>query len=1061
MFISKVATLFSDEDFRPFRIGIGDTSGVEDSDGGSDNIRPTFTGPAPTGEFLNEINTQLILNAHEGVIVYDQYLKYALWNPFMEEMTGLRSHDVLGKHHSGLFPFVKEQGLDRLIESALVGECVSTPDFTFYVPGSGKSGWASANYGPLRDWKGEIVGVLATVKDLTKHKLAEEARGQSEERYRNVVEKATDLMYMLSMDGTIIALNQAFEAVTGWSRTEWIGKSVLGFVHPEDLPLASGLIRRVFRGEAVPTFELRFRSKSGEYLIGECTIAAQTENGRVVAASGMVRDVTARKHAEEALRQAESDYRSIFENALDGMFRSTPDGRFVLVNPALVQMLGYDSPEELIESVGSSGHHFYADPQRREEYGRLMNELGVVERFENQVRRKDGRFIYISENGRAVRGSDGELLYYEGTIKDITERRGAVEALRQSEEKYRELVENINDIVYTSDDRGTITYVSPVVELITGYRPSEMTGRSMVEFVHPEDLPPFMESFNETIAGTLEPLEYRIVAKSGDVRWVRSSSRQVFDGGRVVGLRGVIADITERKRVEAHLELLATAVEQAGESILITGTDGTIQYVNPAFEQTTGYSQTEIVGQTPHILNSGRHDPAFYRELWDTIVRGDVWTGRFINRKKDGTLFEEEATISPVRDTCDRIVNFVAVKRDVTKEVELEKQLLHSQKMEAVGRLAGGVAHDFNNLLTAIIGYSQLVKGKLGPGHRLGTEVDQILDAGHRAAALTSQLLAFSRRQTLIPRNINLNDTIGNLMKMLRRIIGEDVDLRYQASQDLYPVFADAGQIEQVIMNMAVNARDAMPGGGRLTIETSNVTLDEAYCREHLWARPGEYARISVSDSGAGMDPETRRRIFEPFFTTKEIGKGTGLGLAVVYGIVKQHGGLIHVYSEPGHGTTFKLYLKAQVAAPQYEVPKPQTALRGGSETILVAEDEETLRELARTILGGLGYRVLLASNGEEAVLICEAAMNEIDLVILDLIMPRMGGREACERMRELGGHFPVIFMTGYAPDMVEDQLPEMSTRLLIQKPYAVDVLARRVRDVLDAHVARSDEPLN
>ena len=911
----------------PLSAGIEHTPDIEVSDPGGQNLPKSFTSPTLTGEILNGINLQIISMVRQGIVVYDKDLRYVLWNPFMEEMTGLRSNQVLGKHPSELFPFLKEQGLDFLIERALTGEPASTPEFAYYVPGTGKSGWASAVYGPLRDSNGRIVGVIATVEGITRRRLAEEALGQSEERYRNAVDRATDVIYMLSTDGTIISLNQAFETLTGWSRAEWIGRKLLGLVNPDDLALAVKLLQRVFHGESSETFELRLLSKSGEYLVGECTAAPQIENGRVVAASGMVRDITARRRAVEALRQAEKEYRSIFEHALDGMFRSTPDGQFLLANPALAEMLGYDSPEDLIESVAAIGRQFYVDPRGRDQYERLMEEHGVVKWFETQALRKDGSIICIAESGRAVRSSSGELLYYEGTIRDIT----------------------------------------------------------------------------------------------------------------------------EHKRVEAHLERLATAVEQAAESIVITDTDGAIQYVNPAFERASGYSRDEVRGQHPRFLKMGVPDEEFYQGVWKTITSGQVWTGRFTNKRKDGSFFEEEATISPVRERSGKIVNFVAVKRDVTKEIELEKQLLHAQKMEAVGRLAGGVAHDFNNLLTAIIGYGQLVQGRLGADHPLRPEVKEILDAGHRAAELTSQLLAFSRRQTLIPRNINLNDTIANLMKMLQRIIGEDVDVRFRASPELYLVFADAGQIDQVMMNLAVNARDAMPGGGRLVIETRNVTVDEAYCREHLWARPGNYAQISVSDTGLGMDAETQRRIFEPFFTTKEIGKGTGLGLAVVYGIINQHGGFIHLYSEPGHGTTIKVYLKAEAATAQDEAPMLQTPVRGGSETILVAEDEGTLREVARTVLGSLGYRVLLANDGEEALVAYAAAMNEIDLVILDLIMPRMGGREAYERICALGGsECPVIFMTGYAPEILKDDLGELGSAELIQKPYEVEELRRKVREVLD-----------
>ena len=373
-----------------------------------------------SGEILNEINLQIISMVRQGIIVYDRDLRYILWNPFMEEMTGLQSNEVLGEHPSELFPFVKEHGLDRLIEKALGGESVSAPDFPFYVPPSEKSGWASSRYAPLRDGNGEIVGVIATVRDITRLKLAEEALRQFEERYKNVVERATDVIYMLSIDGTIISLNQAFETLTGWSRAEWIGRSFLNLVIPDDVPSAVALVHSLGRGEAASTCEMRFLSRTGEWLVGECTAAPQIEDGRVVAASGIVRDITARKRAEEGLRQAERAYRSIFENALDGMFRSTPEGRFVLANRALAEMLGYDSPEDLIESVSAIDRQFYADPQRRDQYKRLMEELGVVERFENQALCKDGRVIYISENGRAVRSSNGELLYYEGTIKDIT-----------------------------------------------------------------------------------------------------------------------------------------------------------------------------------------------------------------------------------------------------------------------------------------------------------------------------------------------------------------------------------------------------------------------------------------------------------------------------------------------------------------------------------------------------------------------------------------------------------------------------------------------------------------
>jgi PAS domain S-box-containing protein len=396
-------------------------------------------------------------------------------------------------------------------------------------------------------------------------------------------------------------------------------------------------------------------------------------------------------------------------------------------------------------------------------------------------------------------------------------------------------------------------------------------------------------------------MEKRYLRKDGSPVWTLVSVSVLKDAfGEPEFFLTVIEDIAERKRAEEALVRLATAVEQAAESIVITDPDGIIQYVNPAFEFTTGYSRDEAIGRHSRLLNSGKQDSTFYADLWATIKRGDVWTGHFINRKKDGTVYEEEATISPVRDSSGNITNFVAVKRDVTKEVGLEKQLIHSQKMEAIGTLAGGIAHDFNNLLTAIVGYSQLAMGKLVQEDPLRSDIVEIEKAGQRAATLTSQLLAFSRKQVLQFKTLDLNALVTDLQKMLKRMIGEDIEIVALLNLELWSVRADPGQLQQVIMNLVVNARDAMPDGGKLTIKTNNVDLDSEYDLAQ-----GSYVMISISDTGCGMDPETRSHIFEPFFTTKELGRGTGLGLSTVYGIIKQSGGSIRVDSELDHGTTF------------------------------------------------------------------------------------------------------------------------------------------------------------
>jgi signal transduction histidine kinase len=388
--------------------------------------------------------------------------------------------------------------------------------------------------------------------------------------------------------------------------------------------------------------------------------------------------------------------------------------------------------------------------------------------------------------------------------------------------------------------------------------------------------------------------------------------------------------------------------------------------------------------------------------------------------------------------------------------VESEARLQHSQKMEAVGTLAGGIAHDFNNLLTAIIGNAQLALATLRPEDQLYDRLIEIEHSGKRAAELTRQLLIFSRRERLERGTLDLNDTIGAFAKLLRRIIGEDIDLRFKAAADLSTVLADAGQMEQVLMNLAANARDAMPGGGELIIETHNVTIDEAYCRARPDAQPGRYVLISVSDTGSGIDTNTQQHIFEPFFTTKEVGKGTGLGLALVYGIIEQHNGLIEVYSEVGHGTTFKIYLPAQDEAVAEKVHVVQPVLRGGAETILVAEDDESLQRLLTGMLTGLGYNLILAGDGKVAVERYSSHRDEIDLVILDMVMPRMGGREAYERIRTLDSEVPVIFMTGYSAEMAQSSFVLETGAAFIQKPYGIAALGNKVREALDSHALTS-----
>jgi two-component system cell cycle sensor histidine kinase/response regulator CckA len=536
--------------------------------------------------------------------------------------------------------------------------------------------------------------------------------------------------------------------------------------------------------------------------------------------------------------------------------------------------------------------------------------------------------------------------------------------------------------------------------------------------------------------------------------------RQLMTVSRTYG-RALTVTRQQTEALRDSEESYRHLVEMSPETIAIHS-EGVFRYVNAAGAKLLGATApSEIIGKP--ILEIVHPD---YREKVLSRVQQNLEEGKQSELREqkllrlDGQEVDAEVTGIPttyqgkpavqivVRDVTER-------KRAAAEHRSLEEQLIQSQKLESIGTLAGGVAHDFNNLLTVISGNAQLALARLEPDAPVGQRLAEIEKAADRATALTRQLLAFSRRQQLERKTINLNDTIGEILKLLRRTIGADVHVRFHADAGLASVFADPAQIEQVVMNLAVNARDAMPRGGSLIIETNNVTLDGAYLRRHPLAKPGSYVQIKVSDTGTGMDEETRSRIFEPFFTTKAVGKGTGLGLSMVFGIVKQHDGLIEVYSEVGHGTTFKVYLPCAGEAVAEEAGKSQAPLLGGTETILLAEDEEPLRDLARSVLEDLGYTVKIARDGEEAVAIYATERGQIDLVILDVVMPRMGGNEAYKKIGQSGNGVPVLFMTGYSAEMVRGNLVEATGVPLLQKPYSVEAFGRKVREVLDASPAR------
>jgi PAS domain S-box-containing protein len=633
----------------------------------------------------------------------------------------------------------------------------------------------------------------------------------------------------------------------------------------------------------------------------------------------------------------------------------------------------------------------------------------------------------------------------------LLEKESDLEALQDSEKRYRRLFESAKDGILILDaDTGRVVDVNPFLLRLLGYSYDELFGQYIWELGVFKDIATSKDAFkalqdNEYIRYDdlpLETLDGRPIA----VEFV--SNVYLVDNSKVIQCN--IRDITAHKQAKAEHKRLMAAIEQVGESVVMTDAEGIIQFVNPAFEQTTGYSRKEVIGQNPRILKSGEQDELFYRNLWDTISGGKTWAGRMVNKRKDGTLYTEESTISPVRDAADRIVNYVAVRRDITEDLRLAAQFQQAQKMEAVGLLAGGVAHDYNNMLTVIIGYTELALNKVEPAQPLHANLEKILKAANRSTDITRQLLAFARKQAIIPVVLDLNQNVESMLKMLRRLIGEDIDLAWMPDAGLHPVRMDPVQVDQILVNLCVNARDAIAGVGKVSIETENAIFDETYCAHHVGFVPGEYVMLAVSDDGCGIDKQILEHIFEPFFTSKGVGQGTGLGLSTVYGIVKQNNGFINVYSEPGEGTTIKIYLPRY--AGQAVNTQPEMAVEiplSNDETVLVVEDEPAILEMGKMMLEELGYQVLAVCSPDEAIVLAEEHMGEIDLLITDIVMPKMNGRELAERLQSLYPNMNILFMSGFTAEVIAHRGVLDDDVNFIQKPFSMTDLAVKVREAL------------
>ncbi|MGB8801207.1 MAG: PAS domain S-box protein [Candidatus Acidiferrales bacterium] len=903
-----------------------------------------------------------------------------------------------------------------------------------------------------------------------------------------------EAMVVLDLNRRIRMCNPAFENLFQHREAEILGAEL-------DVLLASGehqsealrLSERSAAGEVLRA-STRRRRRDGSFVDVQITCVPLRQEGKTVGCYGIYQDITERCEAERAQQEAEKKLSLLFENAVEGIFQTTVNGQLLSVNPALARMCGYSSPMEMLATVHDIGKDFYADPQTRLEFQRAMEENGAVEAFEYQLRKKSGALIWISENARVIRDADGKVTAYEGTMEDVTERKRSelerqitfeiihgVNVTDNLDELLYLIHQSLNKVLYAEncfvalyESASGMFHFPFFVDQFDEAPPPQQVGRSCTAYVYrtgrailiPQQVFDRLAAEGEVeLVGTPSPswlgVPLRTPAATIGVLVVQHYENEAAYTERdlefLASVGGQIALAIDRKRAEEKIReseaRLRVLVEQLPAVLWTVSKELCFTSALGAGLTRLGLKPNQIVGVSlfDYFETS---DPGFLPiAAHRRAIAGEPTT--FHVEWKGGSY---TCHVEPLRTAEGELQGAICMALDITDRRQLEEQLRQAQKMEAVGRLAGGIAHDFNNLLMVIQGYADLLTERLAEGDPLRRNAEQIQTASQRATSLTRQLLAFSRKQMLAPKVLSIHSVVGDMEKILRRLIGEDVQLETSSAPDLGLVKADRSQIEQVILNLAVNARDAMPEGGRLTIETANVDLDESFSHSSVMLSPGPYVMLAVTDNGCGMDAETQAHIFEPFFTTKEKGKGTGLGLATVYGIVKQSGGYVWVYSEPGRGTSFKVYLPRvwdEQSSPGRDRRIDGQALPQGTETVLLVEDEKGVRELAREYLEMTGYTVIEAENGHTALELAGLHSGPIHLLMTDVVMPGISGRELSERVRAIRPGIRVLFMSGYTDQAVVHHGILETDAVLLQKPFTVAALAAKLRDILNLEVAR------
>ena len=896
---------------------------------------------------------------------------------------------------------------------------------------------------------------------------------QREKSKRLLLEAVGNGIFGVDTARRVTFINPSALHMLGFSEEEMLHQNVHNLIHhsredgssypEEDCPMYASLTRaaRIHVEDDV------FWRKDGSCFPVDYSSTPITQDGKVTGMVVSFMDISDRKRAEKALMESEKKYRDLLELSPVGIFKTSSNGQALFANPEIARILGTDSAQDAVETFQNLSQDLYVDPNRRKELIAKMNDQGAVENFEFEAMSHDGKRLWLSMNARIhERLPDGTFIIH-GFLSDITERVRAQEALRESEKKYRLIAENTAEQILLLDMNLRFTYVSPSSMRIRGFTAEEVMSQTLDQVLTPESMKAVLAVFKKEMLmearGTADPdrthiLELEAYRKDGTIICEEVSySILRDDAGSPAGILTVSRDVTDRRRIEEALreseEKFRLTFSSSPDSVNINRLDdGMYVDINEGFTLITGFTREDVIGRTSVEINIW-HDPADRKKVVRILKeKGSCENLETQFRRKDGSLITGLFSARVI--SLQGVPHLISITRDITERKMMDAKLQQTQKFEAIGTLAGGIAHDFNNLLMGIQGYTSLLSLDLGTSHPDREHLHAIEEYIRSATNLTKQLLGFTKGDKNEVKPIDMNELVLGSSSMFGRT-RKEIQIHVKCHPSPLVVEADRGQIEQVLLNMYVNAWQAMPpAGGNLYLKTKIVTLDESFCKSYQ-TEPGRYALVSITDTGAGMDEATRMRIFDPFFTTKEMGRGTGLGLASAYGIIKNHGGMITVYSEIGQGTTFNIYLPVS----EMEVPRENVPAAGlgelvmGSSTILLVDDEDMIIDVGQAILERLGYKVFVARGGQEAIDVITKIGDRIDMVILDLVMPGMDSGTAFDRIRQIQPGMPILLSSGYAISSQTQEIMRRGCNGFIQKPYNITEISTKVRNLLDERI--------